>query len=378
MAFNLALMVAVTAAIAFWLSSYRYSRRSGVRAMCMSLALLDVALLIGVLSYSDLGWPLQWAQHLCVMVSAYQLQVFCLHLTKRPERVEVGVRRRRTAVIAACVLLLVFYVLGPLRAGLVAVLSTFGDRPFVTHYLATYTLYLGWAMLDVVLMSRLARHVGRPSLRLGLRLLGAGSLVGLVYALLRLGVSVAVALGAPISSKTWIEYATGQLTFVSIILLMAGILVPPFGARWEARKAHARLEPLWSAVTAVAPELVFGNRGNAADRLRVRITEIRDVLIGPLHSYLDSSVVDRVSRQAADGESSAQQARAVGEAAAIAVALEAKRRAAAPVDTSPVIIGEAPDDEEVAQLVRISTAFAHSPLVTEAVKEFQAQHDPAQ
>ncbi|NUT54186.1 MAG: hypothetical protein HOV94_43880 [Saccharothrix sp.] len=80
----------------------------------------------------------------------------------------------------------------------------------------------------------------------------------------------------------------------------------------------------------------------------------------PLHSYLDPGI-------AAD-------ARAVAEAATIAVALEAKHRDLPPLTTTPIAIGEADD---VAQLVLIADAFTGSPIVADPVKEFRDQHDLA-
>ncbi|MDX8056673.1 hypothetical protein SK571_45525, partial [Lentzea sp. BCCO 10_0798] len=51
----------VTAALLFWLHSYRLTRKPGVRAMCWALALLDVAVFLGGpvtgLLDSDLGLP---------------------------------------------------------------------------------------------------------------------------------------------------------------------------------------------------------------------------------------------------------------------------------------------------------------------------------
>ncbi|MFC6091166.1 hypothetical protein ACFP3R_17965 [Saccharothrix lopnurensis] len=84
----------------------------------------------------------------------------------------------------------------PRQHGITEVHSAYGDRPWVTRYLAVYSTCFGRVLLDVLLMSRPARHVSRPNLRLGLRLLGAGSVAGLLYVAWRFGFSVAVALEA--------------------------------------------------------------------------------------------------------------------------------------------------------------------------------------
>ncbi|MGM1065763.1 DUF6545 domain-containing protein [Saccharothrix sp. Mg75] len=113
-------------------------------------------------------------------------------------------------------------------------------------------------------------------------------------------------------------------------------------------------------------------RLSRGDRLRIRVTEIRDVLIGPLHAYLDPEVETCVRRRADELGLSEEEARATAEAAAIAVALEARRRDLPPITTAPIVVG-ATDD--VAQLVRIADAFTGSEVVSHAVKEFREQHD---
>jgi hypothetical protein len=380
LSFVVPVVLVVTAALGFWVSSYRQTRNPAVRAMCMALAFLDVGVLVGFAnghaSNSFLAaLPLQLVQHSMILTAAFYLKMFCLHLTSDPERVTAKVRRRRVVLVVALVGLTIFYVLGPWRANLAEVHSVYGDQKWVTPYLAVYSVYFAWAMFDVLRMSLLARHVDRPYLSLGLRLLGAGSVGGLLYALQRIGLSVAAAIGLPVSQDTsgW-RGPTVLVLFPAIMLLIAGVLVPPLGSRWEARKLHARLQPLWAALTSVAPELVYGHRRSRGDRLRIRVTEIRDVLIGPLHAYLDPDVTADTRNRADHLGLPEPDARATAEAATIAVALEAKRRGLPALTTAPVVIGEADD---IAQLVRIADAFATSPVVADTVKEFQDQHDHA-
>jgi hypothetical protein len=346
----------------------------------MALALLDLGVLVGyangAASDSFLAvLPLQLVQHVAILTAAFYLKMFCLHLTSDPERVTAKVRRRRVVLAVALVGLITFYVLGPWRANITEVDSVYGYQQWVTPYLGVYSAYFAWAMFDVLRMSLLARYVERPYLRVGLRLLGAGSVGGLLYALQRIGLSVAAAIGLPVSQDTsgW-RGPTVLVLFSSIMLLMAGVLVPPLGARWESRKLHARLQPLWAALTSVAPELVYGHRRSRGDRLRIRVTEIRDVLIGPLHAYLDPTITAAIRNRADRLGLTESDARAAAEAATIAVALEAKRRGLPPLTTAPVVIGEADD---ITQLVRIADAFADSPVVADTVKEFRNQHDLA-
>ncbi|MFT7836948.1 hypothetical protein Q5530_12430 [Saccharothrix sp. BKS2] len=378
LSFFLPVLVVVTAAFWFWMSSYRHTRKPGVRAMCVALLLLDLGVLMGAISFAGRSFdlatealPLQFMQHVCILTAAFYLQMFCLHLTSDTTRVVRQARLRRFVLVAALLGLTAFYFLGPWQHGITEVHSAYGDRPWVTQYLAVYSAYFGWVLLDVLLMSRLARHISRPNLRLGLRLLGAGSVTGLLYVAWRFGFSVAAALGVPVPPDSSEWSGSNPWMFLAVMLLMAGVLVPPIGVRLEARRTHAALHPLWSALTTMAPELVYGRRSRG-DRLRIRVTEIRDVLIGPLHAYLDPEVTAEVRGRADDLGMPEHEARATAEAATIAVALEAKRRNLPPLTTAPVVIGETDD---AAQLVRIADAFTGSDLVTAAVKEFQDHHD---
>lgn len=370
----------ITAALLFWLHSYRQTRKPGVRAMCISLVLLDIAILIGGVEARygfgrDLHALPQYLQHICGITSAYWLQIFCLHLTHPAELIRRRSRARAVLLTCALVGLSVFYILGPVRLGLSAVPSSAGNLPWVTPYLAMFSGYLGLAMADTFWMSRLAAHVPQRFLRLGLRQLGIGSAIGLLYVLHRFGYSLARTLGV---SVPWSDVGPGGLNnilvLLAIIFLMGGVMTPALGARWEARRAASEVLPLWRAVTSIAPELVFNHR---TDRLRSQITEIRDVLIGPLHLYLSPEIYEQVHCKAINEGQTGVAADAVAEAAVIAVALEAKRRNLDALTDSSLIIGDVGehDADEGDRFVRIARAYTTSSLVTDAVQEFADRHD---
>ncbi|TWP47404.1 hypothetical protein FKR81_32335 [Lentzea tibetensis] len=384
MIFFFATVLSVTAALTFWVRSYQQSRKPGVRAMCLSLLLLDLALCLGVKGgpvEAGIGVPglAQFIQHVCVLTSAYWLQVFCLHLTHRPDETAPLTRRRAITLAVALIGLSTFYVLGPLQSDLVFIPSSAGDQPWVPQYLAMYGGYLSLAMLDTLWMSRLASHVPRRFLRIGLRLLGIGSIFGLLYVIHRLGYGFARAFGivppwdenGPLGPSLW-------FVTLAIVFLMSGVMAPPLGARREARQAVAVVRPLWSAVTAVAPELVFGSRRGPL--LRMQITEIQDVLIGPLHAYLDPLVLEHAQQRAEQDGLVGEDARAVAEAAVIAVALEATRLELPPLTSTPVVIGNDDDLDDASEgqrLVRVAQAFTESPLVSAIVEEYLNLHDHA-
>lgn len=313
---------------------------------------------------------------MCVLTSAFWLQVFCLHLTQSADEVEKRKRARVILLIVALVGLTAFYIVGPVRSELASMPSSAGNKPWVAEYLAMYGGYLAIAMADTVWMSRLANHVPRRYLRIGLRLLGAGGAFGLLYVAHRVGYGIAVSLGVP---PLWIENGyigpNVLLTTVSIALLMSGVMVPPIGARWEAHTAAKEVHPLWTDVTSIAPELVFAHRG---DRLRRQVTEIRDVLIGPLHPYLDPHIYRRVLGAAIDGGTIESDAEVTAEAAVVAIAIEAKRRDLPALTETPLIIGgtvDQGDDAEGERFVRIARAYRNSPFVANALHEFKEHHD---
>jgi hypothetical protein len=371
-----------TTSLIFWGAQWRQSRKAGVAAMCAALIFLDVALLVGIFY-----WPIntvtrlpalpQLLQHTAVLTSAFWLQMFCLHLRYAEEAVATKARSRVRLLGFALLGLLIFWVLGPLASGLPAVSAEYGYPPLVQCYVLIYVTYLSLAMGDIYLSSRQARHIPRRWLRLGLRLLGAGSLFGLVYGVWRLvyGVSGALNLELP-----WTDTGTNGIStyaaFLAICLMTLGVLVPPIGTRWDATKATRKLRPLWTAMTFAAPELVFPERQGT--RLRAYVTEIRDVLIGPLKPYLDADVAQR-ARQLAEQAGLVDDLESIVEAAVIAVALKAHHHRCAPRHDSPIAIAipdDADESADVDRLVRIATAFATSAIVTTVVEEF-IDRDPA-
>jgi uncharacterized protein YbjQ (UPF0145 family) len=375
-------LLLITTAFVFWVRSYRQTRKPGVLAICWAALLLDVAVPIGLINdiATANGSGSTWFHllHNCITLCAlFSLQLFCLYLTSDESAVQRGVRRRRALLLLALLGLIGFYLLGPAHHDLDSLASKHSDVPFLTAYLATYSTYMGLTMVDVALLSRFANRVPRPFLRIGLRLLGIASTVGLLYVVHRLGYSIATALGA---RPPWQEYGlTGVSTWlimIAIVLLMLGIMLPPLGSRWESSRAVKQLGRLRGALVDIAPGVVFDHyRGH--DRLRVCITEIRDVLQGHLIGYLDAAVVEDFRARALHEGHDAARAQAVGEAAVIAVALHAHRNEHPPTTVTPVIIAgtaHPSDAAEVDKLLAVAREFDTSPLVDIARQEAEDQH----
>lgn len=371
-------LLVVLGALAFWLLTGNVRKQAAVRAMCLAQGLLATALatdifyepindLVGLASFPHL------LKHFAVLAAAYWLTIFCLHLSAPPESIATRARRRALLLGAALIGLTVFWYFGPRQAGIHDIAADHGGEAYVLHYLTVYTLYLGLAMADVALMSRHARHIPRRWLRIGLQLLGAGAIIGLLYVVQRVAAAAAVALGTNIS---WTENGTDKISqaliLIAIALLMAGTLVPPIGTRRDARRARQALTPLWRDLTAQAPELVFGHQRGS--KLRIMVTEIRDVLIGPLHHYLSPTAAAQARILAEEEGLTGVELETTVEAAMIAIALNAKRNDCPALTTTPVAVGGADhqdDASEVAWLTQVANAYSSSPVVTRALQESQ-------
>ncbi|MCO1579574.1 hypothetical protein M8C13_27865 [Crossiella sp. SN42] len=380
----LALLV-VTAALIYWVRSWRRNPRSGVAAMCQALFWLDLALLIGFFQYQLvelIGVPAlqQLVQHLATLVAAYQLGAFTLHLHHDDDTVPRKARPRLVLLVMAEVFLVVCYLLGPLPEGIPVINAQYGDRPWVVEYLVVFDLYLAWALLDVVLSSwRNARHIPGRHLRRGVKLLGIGSAFGLLFVAHKLFYSVATIF----VTLPWEEHGAGGIgTFtvlVAVVTIIAGVLVPPIGPRLAARQTLRRIQPLWAALTAAAPQLVFARPHRySTGLLHNRVVEIRDVLIGPLQPYLLPEVADRARQLGREQGLAGEELRAVAEAAVIAVGLRAFEQGL-PVRTEAPVVFTNPDtsedEDEPLWLSKVAAAFTGSPIVRTVLNEVSEQHE---
>ncbi|MDT8910919.1 MAB_1171c family putative transporter [Amycolatopsis sp. PS_44_ISF1] len=373
---SLVVCIAVTGALAYWFLSWRRSRTPSLLAMVKALAALDLALLLGL----DLGmgsWLFgiaalpNYLVHVFALLAAYWLQLFVLHLAHPAADVQARARVRTRILIVTQVALLVFFILGPAHGDKTAIDGSTGNPVLAVLYLAVFEVYLGIAMFDVFHVARHARQLPRGYLRLGLRLLRWGGIAGLAFVVEKALYSFAVALGFPSDLAFSINgVIAGLLTTVSILLLMAGVTVPAVGPRNRMRRDHRDMEPLWRDLTTYAPEVKFPGRptrrADISDRVRQRITEINDVLVGPLQPYLDPAVYSAVLQSANRDAGHMTASAATAQAATIATALTS----ADPVVTEkPVTFSSANTEDfrdEASWLANVATAYAQ---LTGSLKE---------
>ncbi|MBA8930984.1 hypothetical protein BC739_008231 [Kutzneria viridogrisea] len=252
----------------------------------------------------------------------------------------------------------------------------YAGQPYYATYLLVYVTAFTAGQLEVsVLCLRYARAVGTPWLRRGLLIAGSGAVLGLFYCAARYADVALTPLG--LDPARW-EFVARLGAGLGALLNLVGWTLPGWGPAlgWIGRlRSYRRLHPLWSALYAASPQIALdppGSRFTLADsgfRLYRRVIEIRDGRLA-LHQHMDPAVAEVAARHGAAAGLSGDQLRAAVEAAQLAVALRAKTSGAAPVVTGEV---DYPGGEdlagEIAWLIRVSTAFAGSPVVQATLAE---------
>ncbi|MGW2210378.1 MAB_1171c family putative transporter [Streptomyces sp. NPDC001781] len=210
-------------------------------------------------------------------------------------------------------------------------------------------------------------------LRWGLKLLGAGYVLNLIFDAVKL-----VAVGA--------RWAGGDLDWLSTdlappvaalsaILIAVGFILPHAGQyasdRWRVRVAHRRLRPLYVLMRASAGEGVpLVLRAAPELRLTRRETFIRDVLL-PLARHLDTALGARAYEAALGLGHPPDRARALASAVTILDAVEAKARMPEP----PATVA-APDTTDLLQEIGAVSRALRRPDEIAAVRA-RAAADPA-
>ncbi|MFC0434540.1 MAB_1171c family putative transporter [Kutzneria buriramensis] len=377
---NLLITIANVAAVAFWWRSWRQTRKPAVTAMLLALVMLCLSMLIEtspVVTPVPAGLTWLWITivvHLIVLVSDYWWQVFALRVRWPIAQALARARWRRNLTIIVGAVMVVCFAIGPLRLGLDNISSNYGGKSGVLPYLIAWEGYHALTMASLVVLALGAKHIPDPWLRFGVWVIGLGGASGFIWACHRIIYTALVALGTP---PPWPDYgATGVGTVLlttSASTLAIGVLIPPLGQIYAHRRAERLLLPLWRDLTSANPDVVFPER--SVSTLRARATEIRDVLIGPLRSFLDPAV-EREARSKAEASGLRDdELRVTVDAAVIAAALAAQRRGAPVQAVEPVVISS-PDDAneaaDVAWLARIASAYMKSPIVA-AIRESERE-----
>lgn len=238
-------LLLVLTVLAIWWPHWRRRtpESAAVPAICKNLIALTVAmsaqLAFPVLDDLIPGLPSlpHFLMHFFGMVAAFYLSAFAIHIGRPPEIAAAKVRLRGWLLGVALVFLTVFYAIGPAAAGLPKIAAEAGEHPWVVHYTAVYSTFLALALIDICWASATKYESERIWLRRGLRLLGIGAGVALLYTALRVLTPIVYAAGGELP---WSNAGPGgvgtYLMLAGVALTLAGIALPPVGEHWDNRR----------------------------------------------------------------------------------------------------------------------------------------------
>ncbi|MGW4562470.1 MAB_1171c family putative transporter [Streptomyces sp. NPDC004561] len=280
-----------------------------------------------------------WCYSLITAMSGSCLLLIVTWRNGRCDRSAVTRRARRrvlSAYAAVIVALWVLFLLADVPVERVRDLDTYYARtPFMREEILLYLLAHTVACL---ITSRLiwnwAHAEGQDAwLRWGLRLLGAGYALNLIYDAAKLTAVFARWFG---SSPDWLSTDLAPpVASLSAILVAAGFILPHAGQclqdQWRVRLAHRELGPLYRLLRAVSGEGVpFALRATPELRLTRRETFIRDALL-PLARRIDADLGRRSYEAALGLGHPPARARALASAVGLLDAIEAEGRVVEPV-----------------------------------------------
>ncbi|WHT20805.1 hypothetical protein N8J89_07010 [Crossiella sp. CA-258035] len=391
-----------------------------VRALllgCLALALaLSVQLPVVYPVINQVGFNLAWpVQHVLVLGTAYLIQVFFLYSIEEPaEAARRAARQALVLLVVTSVMLLLFaeaprardFLHGP--AGRNEAGGP-GD-PVAALAFATFSLYLGWAALNLM---RLAWQWSTKARDLwwlftGLRLQVAAHVFTLAFCAHKLAFQLMVLLRVTPawtadSVEGWLMPAACALATLGVTACALGETVARWlrrhcaplvrlmsatAAWWRFLRAHHALYPLWARFAAVLPEITLDPpRSRWADlrelrhgrrRLYRRLIELED---GgkQLRSAIPPEVPARAGELGRARGLPEEALPALTAAAGYAVALRRRELGLPEVTDNP--LGSAAGAEDLADLVdrwrAITRAFGRDPVVRQVLAETTSAREKA-
>lgn len=324
--------------------------------------------------------------HMLVLTAAWAVQVYLIQLNYPDERGRWRIQRRASTLLGAVALLVMFFALAPVHREAVDFWGRYQRAPYILEYRLVFVGYLGWALATVVrLCWRYAGITEHPATAAGLRLVAIGGLLGLVYCVHE-GLRVAASALGITNTLLDSNLVTQTLIAMGVGLMVIGSTVPAWGPRvgipelvaWFRRyRAYRHLYPLWHALYGASPDIaLLPPRPRLTDALTIRdldfrlyrrVVEIRDGLLA-VRPYRDPEVVTATLARCQTAGLTQEETRLVVEAAALAVALEAKRRGVPRIGgaVSAEVAGGADVASEVLALELLARCFARSRIVRDA------------
>ncbi|MFF5085323.1 MAB_1171c family putative transporter [Actinoplanes sp. NPDC000266] len=362
-----------------------------LRAICGALAALGLCVVVGwpplyVALDEATGLPniARYIEHSISLVAAASVQTLFLFLGD-PERAPRRVQIRWIALGVAVAVMGAAFAQGKFNVEAPLDFATrYANTPQLSQYMLAFLAFLLVTMYDILRRSAQYGQQLPPSLlRLGTRLLLAGSVVGLIYVAHKATFLICRLLDLPLS---WDEGPVSQtLLLLGITLVAGGLVIPGIGPyltdvwQWPRRyRLYTDMMPLWEDIHGVVRDVnLHPPRRRPSIRLMSvalyrRVIEIRDGL-RELRKYVNATVVSHATQLATEHELPARDARATGEAAGIAVMLDyviatpADARKPLADKSATRVTQDAGDslDEDAQWLASVSRAYAQSPIVAE-------------
>ncbi|MDN0194426.1 MAB_1171c family putative transporter [Streptomyces sp. S.PNR 29] len=247
----------------------------------------------------------------------------------------------------------------------------YATTPFIAEMIVLYLVgHLAAVSVTTVSSLRWARQV-RGRLRVGLTVLGIGTLCNAGYSVTKLA-----AVTARWCGRDWSALGTDvspAAAGLGALMTVVGVLIPLVGPRvtqWqESRRTYVRLEPLEreldDVLTRRSLRLPRPRLSSPTTRLVWRQTSIHNGL-SYLDAYFDRHLYDRTQEAALRATGDPERAGATAWAAVIVAAVRdeaGQGRSAPPLDEADRLPDRVPGPDA---LVRIADALATSPLVAAA------------
>jgi hypothetical protein len=321
--------------------------------------------------------------HGFIMLTAWNARSTLSYVNYPFEEARSRVRHHGAILVVALVFMVVLFGLAPVDEETIQFMSRYATAPFILEYWLVFLGFLGVALFDIVRLDLAhAARADNPALKLGLRTVALGGVVGLGYVanegLYVLGRQVDATY--PLGDK---DMVTTVLVAGGTSLMIIGSTMPAWGpvvgipaaARWLDRYRMLRmLYPLWTDLYRASPEIALAPPSSPlADalslrdlnvRLYRRVVEIRDGLL-TLRPYVDPRVREDAGALGRSIGLLGDDLDAVAEAATVAAAIRAKGRGHAMVEGDVVAAAPADSDlgAEAAYLTRLSRAYRSSSVV---------------
>ncbi|MFI8388621.1 MAB_1171c family putative transporter [Streptomyces sp. NPDC085540] len=315
------------------------------------------------------------------LITAFSASCLVLMVNWRggpPEQTRLVSRRWILGYSAVVLSLIMLFALGETPVERLRDFDTYyANTPYIGHMIALYLLaHCVAAVVMVVLCWRWSLQV-RGWLRVGLVIIVIGYIFNLSYDATKMTAVVARWSGHDLDGLS--TFAAPPLASLGALISAMGFVVPLVCQRlsdhWQTWATYRRLGPLWHEVQISAPSGTPSVQMPwwSAAELRV-IQRESDIHDGFLHlgPYFDKDLGDGAYESAVAAGADEETARAVAEAAMVAAAVRARS-----ADPDGKAIGE--DDETVLDaadgprdLLRISHALRHSPVVHAVRREVTA------